>query len=96
MNIRYRVDLGDIERAQLPSLLKGGKHAARKIKRAQILLAADAGLADIHYSNADHIRVVMDNLSTHTTGALYEAFPAQEAHRILCNCSPRVITSFPA
>ena len=29
------------------------------------------------------IRVVMDNLSTHTPGALYETFPAPEAHRIL-------------
>ncbi len=29
------------------------------------------------------IRVVQDNLSTHTPGALYEAFPAPEAHRIL-------------
>jgi transposase len=27
-------------------MLNGGKHAARKIKRAQILLAADAGLSD--------------------------------------------------
>jgi len=26
---------------------------------------------------------VQDNLSTHTRGALYEAFPAAEAHRIL-------------
>ncbi len=40
-------------------------------------------LADIHYPHADQIRVVMDNLSTHTAGALYEAFPAPEAHRIL-------------
>jgi hypothetical protein len=37
-------------------------------------------LADIHYPNADRIRVVMDNLSTHTAGALCEIFPAQEAH----------------
>ena len=29
------------------------------------------------------IRVVQDNLSTHTPGSLYEAFPAPEAHRIL-------------
>jgi hypothetical protein len=27
--------------------------------------------------------VVMDNLSTHSAGALYEAFPPQEARRIL-------------
>src|ERR1700748_59600 len=43
MNIKYRVDLSDAERTQLTALLNGGKHAARKIKRAQILLAADAG-----------------------------------------------------
>jgi len=46
MNIRYRVDLSDEERTQLTALLNGGKHAARKIKRAQILLAADAGMSD--------------------------------------------------
>jgi transposase len=46
MNIRYRVDLSDIERTHLSALLNGGKHAARKIKRAQILLAADAGVSD--------------------------------------------------
>jgi transposase len=46
MNIRYRVDLSDIERAHLMARLNGGKHAARKIKRAQILLAADAGVSD--------------------------------------------------
>jgi hypothetical protein len=42
MNIRYRVDLSDEERTQLAALLNGAKHAARKIKRAQNLLAADA------------------------------------------------------
>ena len=40
-------------------------------------------LVDIHYPGVDVIRVVMDNLSTHGPGALYEAFPAPEAHRIL-------------
>jgi len=40
-------------------------------------------LADIHYPDAERIRVVMDNLSPHTIGALYEAFPAPEAHRVL-------------
>src|SRR3954471_16620704 len=46
MNIRYRVELSEAERTQLTALLNGGKHAARKIKRAQILLAADAGISD--------------------------------------------------
>ena len=40
-------------------------------------------LTDVQYPNADLIRVVMDNLSTHTPGALYETFPAPEAHRVL-------------
>src|SRR3546814_20633996 len=40
-------------------------------------------LVDVGFPDADKIRVVMDNLSTHTPGALYEAFPAPEAHRLL-------------
>jgi transposase len=40
-------------------------------------------LVDIHYPEADTIRVVLDNLSTHTPGALYQAFPPDEARRIL-------------
>jgi transposase len=46
MNIRYRVELSETEREQLTAMLSGGKHAARKLKRAQILLAADAGVSD--------------------------------------------------
>ena len=46
MTIRYRVDLSDAERSDLEALLRGGRHAARKLKRAQILLAADAGVPD--------------------------------------------------
>jgi transposase len=46
MNIRYRVDLSDAERSELQVLLRGGRHAARKLKRAQILLAANAGVVD--------------------------------------------------
>ena len=46
MNVRYRVELSQTEREQLTALLSAGKHAARKLKRAQILLAADAGASD--------------------------------------------------
>jgi transposase len=46
MNVRYRVELHQEERDQLARMLSGGKHAARKLKRAQILLAADAGESD--------------------------------------------------
>ena len=39
-------DLTQYERDELGTLLSGGKQAARKLKRAQILLAADAGVSD--------------------------------------------------
>lgn len=40
-------------------------------------------LVDVHFPNAKIIRVTLDNLSTHRPGALYKAFPADEARRIL-------------
>ena len=46
MNVRYRVELSQAEREQLTGLLSGGKQPARRLKRAQILLAADAGASD--------------------------------------------------
>ena len=46
MNVRYRVELDQRERDQLTALLSGGKRGARKLKRAQILLAADRGASD--------------------------------------------------
>ena len=46
MIIRYRVEMREAEREELQAMLGGGKHAARKLKRAQILLAADAGASD--------------------------------------------------
>jgi hypothetical protein len=46
MNIRYRVTLTPDERHHLLALTRGGTNAARQIKRAQILLAADAHVPD--------------------------------------------------
>jgi transposase len=40
-------------------------------------------LVDCHYPKAERIRVVLDNLSTHRAKNLYEAFPPEEARRIL-------------
>src|SRR4029453_9153005 len=40
-------------------------------------------LVDVGFPQAERIAVVMDNLSPHTPGSLYEAFPASEAHRLL-------------
>lgn len=43
MNVRYRVTLETSERVQLVAMVLGGKAPVRRIKRAQILLAADNG-----------------------------------------------------
>lgn len=40
-------------------------------------------LVDVHYPNAEKIRLVMDNLNTHTGASLDEAFAPDEARRIL-------------
>lgn len=40
-------------------------------------------LVDVHFPQAEKIRVVLDNLNTHTPASLYEAFPPQEARRLL-------------
>jgi transposase len=60
----------------------------RKVKVTKSRTAVDfAGcmreLVDIHFPQAERIRVVLDNLSTHSPGALYQAFPAEEARRVL-------------
>lgn len=39
-------------------------------------------LLDVDYPDARVVRLVMDNLNTHGTGSLYEAFPAAEARRL--------------
>lgn len=40
-------------------------------------------LVDVDYPDADLVRVVLDNLNTHTAASLYEAFHPAEARRIL-------------
>ena len=60
----------------------------RKVKVTNSRTAIDFAacmrdLVDVHYPKAERIRVVLDNLSTHSAGALYEAFPACEARRVL-------------
>src|SRR3954469_4695446 len=52
-------------------------------RTAQDYAARLLDLVDVDYPEAERMRVVQDNLSTHTPGALYEAFPAAEARRIL-------------
>ena len=46
MNIRYIVELDEEERMQLQELTGAGKARVRRVKRAQILLAAEQGHGD--------------------------------------------------
>jgi len=39
-------------------------------------------LLEEDYPQARKVKLVCDNLNTHTTAALYEAFPAERAHRL--------------
>ena len=61
MNIRHRVELSEVERAELVALLSGGKHAARRLKRAQILLGACL-------SNVCSSAIESDSLRRHEQG----------------------------
>jgi len=40
-------------------------------------------LLDHHYPNAEKVTLVMDNLNTHSGASFYEAFPPDEARRLL-------------
>jgi hypothetical protein len=58
----------------------GGHRAAH----GRGLRSPDAlSLADEHYPEAEKIRVVLDNLNTHTGASLYRAFKPSEARRVL-------------
>lgn len=47
MNVRYRVKLTEAERDELTQLIAGGTAPVRRVKRAQILLAANARRSDL-------------------------------------------------
>jgi hypothetical protein len=60
----------------------------RKVKVTERRTKADFAqcmreLVDDYFPQADKIRLVLDNLNIHTPVALYEAFPPEEARRIL-------------
>lgn len=52
-------------------------------RTGQDFAACMRDLVDRHYPRAKKIRVILDNLSTHTGAALYNSFDPQEARRIL-------------
>jgi hypothetical protein len=52
-------------------------------RAAEDFAACMRDLTDVHFPEAERIRVVLDNLSTHSPSALYQALPASEARRVL-------------
>jgi hypothetical protein len=63
--------------------LRGWRHLSVTARRCKGDFAREMRwLVDVGFPRAAVIRVVLDNLSTHTDAALYETFPAAEARRI--------------
>lgn len=64
--------------------LRGWRHVEVTPRRTALDFARQMKkLVDLHYPSAQLIRVVLDNLSTHTPWALYQAFEASEARRLV-------------
>jgi len=86
---RQRIDYEYVRRGTanlflLVEPLRGWRHVDVTARRTNVDFAQQMrALVDVHCPDADRIRVVLDNLSCHTGAALYEAFEATEARRIL-------------
>jgi transposase len=63
---------------------RGWRHLDVTDRRTAVDFAlAMQRLVDEHYPEAEKVRVVLDNLNTHTPAALYRAFEPEEARRML-------------
>jgi hypothetical protein len=64
--------------------LTGWRHVAVTDQRTRTDWAREIrNLVDVYRPKAKRITLVMDNLNTHSLGSLYEAFPPEEARRII-------------
>jgi uncharacterized small protein (DUF1192 family) len=64
--------------------LAGWRHIEVTQRRTKVDFAKQLKeLVDVHYRDAEVIRLVVDNLNIHTPSTLYEAFTPQEARRII-------------
>lgn len=64
--------------------LAGWRQVTVTSQRTKLDFAAQMKeLVDLHFPEAERIRVVLDNLNTHKLACLYEAYPAEEARRIV-------------
>ena len=79
---RYTIRLTTEEREQLNRLVRGGKHAARIVTRARILIKIDEGWT-VPQIAAAPVSSTRQALNIHRMASLYETFPAAEARRIV-------------
>lgn len=64
--------------------LEGWRHVQVTNRRTSVDWAhCLKDIVDVHFPRAEKIVLMSDNLNTHKPAALYEAFPPQEARRIL-------------
>ena len=64
--------------------LAGYRQATARPQRTKVDWALEvANLLDTRYADCEWITLVLDNLNTHTKGAFYEAFPAEQARSYL-------------
>jgi len=63
--------------------LAGRRRVAARAQRTRIDFAHEVDrLLSVQYPGARKVVLVMDNLNTHTTGSLYEAFEPAQAHAL--------------
>jgi hypothetical protein len=63
--------------------LRGWRHVTVTARRTGVDWAhCVRAMVDVHYSEAEKVVLVLDQLNTHTVASLYEAFPPAEAKRI--------------
>ncbi len=64
--------------------LEGWRHVKVTDRRTNVDWAhCLKDVVDLHFPQAEKIILVSDNLNTHKPAALYEAFPAEEARRLV-------------
>lgn len=64
--------------------LSGWREVSVRARRTKVDWAQEmAELLRTRYRNAEKVILICDNLNTHTRGAFYEAFPAEEARELV-------------
>ena len=63
--------------------LRGWRRSSARDSRTRVDWAEEVRiLLDEDYPHAERVTLICDNLNTHGIASLYEAFPAEEAHRL--------------